>query len=68
MKPKLNCPYARHDAQMMVNCNKLGEPCTHQRWCMSKGWSVLTDYAGRCPARKDDEHGADREAAQERGD
>ena len=68
MRPNLSCPYARHDAQMMVDCTKRGEPCAHQRWCMSKGWAVLTDMAGNCPARKGVNDGEDRETASQRGD
>ena len=56
MKPKLSCPYARHDARMCIQCTKLEGACTHQRWCMSKGWAVLTDQAGKCPARKENEN------------
>lgn len=51
---KLICPYARYDAQMYIRCAKINDQCTHQRWCMGKGWSVLTEQAGACPARKDD--------------
>lgn len=56
MRPRLNCPHARHDAQMCIFCTLRDEPCAHQRWCMSKGWAVLTDQAGRCPARKEDDN------------
>lgn len=54
MKPKLSCPHARHDARMYIECIKREEPCAHQRWCMSKGWAILTERAGSCPARKDE--------------
>ena len=54
MAPRLTCPHARHDRQMMIECTKRDEPCAHQRWCLSKGWAVLTDQAGKCPVRKDD--------------
>jgi len=56
MKPRLSCPYARYDAQMCIECTRRDEPCAHQRYCMSKGWNVLTDQAGACPARKDENH------------
>ena len=54
MKPRLSCPHAHYSAEMMIECTKRGEPCAHQRWCMSKGWYVLTDQAGNCPARKEE--------------
>ena len=54
MKPaKLTCPYAKYDGRMYINCEKTGELCAHQRWCDGKGWSILTDQAGDCPARKE---------------
>ena len=52
--PTLACPHARYVAGMRIECERLKELCAHQRWCMSKGWAVLTDQAGRCPAREDD--------------
>jgi len=61
MKPRLSCPYARYAVQMWIDCARRDEPCAHQRYCMSKGWNVLTDQAGNCPARKDD--GNEREQA-----
>ena len=63
MKPsKLTCPHAKYDGQMHIQCNKTGEQCAHQRWCEGKGWCVLTDQAGDCPARKekDDERETER--------
>ena len=68
MRPRLNCPYARYNAQMCIFCTKRDEPCAHQRWCISKGWAVLTDQAGRCPVRKDNNHGETKEAAAKRRD
>ena len=54
VKPaKLTCPYARYNAGMHINCEKTGDLCAHQRWCDGKGWCVLTDQAGECPARKE---------------
>lgn len=53
MKPRFDCPHARLNRDMVIDCAKRGELCAHQRWCMSKGWAVLTDQAGNCPARKD---------------
>lgn len=54
MRPaKLTCPYARYDGQMQIHCEKVSDACTHQRWCMGKGWSVLTENAERCSARKE---------------
>ena len=60
MRPKLNCTHAKYNADMMINCAKRGEPCAHQRWCACKGWAVLTDQAGDCPARKDEGNGRKR--------
>ena len=52
---KLTCPHARYDAGMHIQCKKANKgPCAHQRWCMSKGWAVLTDQAGNCPVRKEE--------------
>ena len=68
MKPRFSYPYARFDARMCIECAKLEEPCAHQRWCMSKGWAVLTDQAGKCPARKDDNHDGKTTAATKRRD
>ena len=56
MTPRLRCPYARYTEGMVIQCTKRDEPCAHQRYCMSKGWYVLTDQAGNCPARKEDNH------------
>lgn len=52
--PRLNCPYARYGERMAIQCTKADDLCAHQRYCMSKGWYVLTDQAGNCPARKDE--------------
>ena len=68
MKPKLSCPHARHDARMYIECIKREEPCAHQRWCMSKGWAILTDKAGNCPARKDDDDERAEQAAARHSD
>ena len=54
MTPRLNCPNARYADGMVIQCTRRDEPCAHQRYCMSKGWNVLTDQAGRCPARKEE--------------
>lgn len=54
LKPRLNCPYARYGERMAIQCTKAGDLCAHQRYCMSKGWYVLTDQAGACPARRDE--------------
>ena len=51
---KLTCPHAKYDAQMHIHCAKTGEGCAHQRWCAGKGWCVLTDQAGACPARREE--------------
>lgn len=52
MKPaKLTCPYAHYDERMYIRCDKNSDMCAHQRWCNGKGWCVLTDQAGACPAR-----------------
>ena len=55
MTPRLTCPHARYGEQTVIQCNKTGEPCAHQRYCMGMGWYVLTDQAGNCPARKESE-------------
>ena len=62
MKPaKLTCPYARYAEQMSIKCTKTDDLCAHQRYCMSKGWYVLTDQAGNCPARKESEENVTRQ-------
>lgn len=66
MRPKLNCPNAKYNSDMMINCSKRDEPCAHQRWCTCKGWAVLTDQAGNCPARKEEENGRKRKTAAKR--
>ena len=68
MRPRLECPHARHNRDMCIICTKRDEPCAHQRWCMSKGWAVLTDMAGNCPARKDDGNERTQQAAARRSD
>lgn len=55
MAPRLTCPYARYGEGMVIHCAKADDLCAHQRYCMSKGWYVLTDQAGNCPARKENE-------------
>ena len=54
MLPRLTCPHARYAEGMVIQCTRRDEPCAHQRYCMSKGWYVLTDQAGNCPARKEE--------------
>ena len=54
MLPRLTCPHARYAEGMVIECSKADDLCAHQRYCMSKGWYVLTDQAGNCPARKDE--------------
>jgi hypothetical protein len=49
---KLTCPHAKYDARMHIRCDKIGDMCAHQRWCMSKGWCTLTVQADKCPARR----------------
>ena len=57
MKPaKLTCPYARYGENMVIQCAKTEDACAHQRYCMSKGWYVLTEQAGNCPARKEEDN------------
>lgn len=53
MKLNLTCPYARYDAQMRIQCSKSESLCANQRWKPCKGWSVLTEWADDCPARKE---------------
>lgn len=54
MKPaKLTCPHAHYNERMYINCEKTDDLCAHQRWCNGKGWCILTDQAGDCPARKE---------------
>lgn len=54
MKPaKLTCPHAHYNERMYINCEMSGDFCAHQRWCSGKGWCILTDQAGECPARKE---------------
>ena len=55
-EPTLDCPFAAYTREMHIACRKTGELCAHQRWKPCKGWCVLTEQAGRCPARKDDDH------------
>lgn len=67
MKPaKLTCPYAKYNSQMHIDCEKSNELCTHQRWCNGKGWCVLTDQAGDCPARREETHERKGKAAPKR--
>ena len=66
MRPRLECPNARYDSAMCIHCTLRDEPCAHQRWCMSKGWAILTDQAGNCTARKDDGNERDQAAARHR--
>ena len=56
MLPRLSCPLAQYTAGMQIKCTRSDDLCAHQRYCMSKGWYVLTDQAGACPARKDENH------------
>lgn len=56
MLPRLSCPLAQYAVGMQIKCTKADELCAHQRYCMSKGWYILTDQAGNCPGRKDDNH------------
>ena len=68
MRPKLSCPNAKYNSDMMINCTKRDEPCAHQRWCTCKGWAVLTDQAGDCPARKEEGNGRKNKRAARRRD
>ena len=59
--PRLTCPHARYAEGMVIQCAKADDLCAHQRWCMSKGWAVLTDQAGNCPARKENDNNVPRQ-------
>ena len=50
---KLTCPYAKYNSDMNIVCTKRDDLCAHQRWCMYKGWSVLTERADNCPVRRE---------------
>ena len=52
----LECPHAKYDREMRITCRKTGELCSHQRFKPCKGWCVLTEQAGACPARKEEDH------------
>ena len=67
-KLELSCPKAYYDAAMRIRCQQNDDLCAHQRYLICKGWCVLTDQAGRCPVRRDDEHGKDHETAENGGD
>ena len=54
MTPTLTCPFAKYISGMRIACTRADDLCAHQRYCMGKGWFVLTDQAGDCPVRKDD--------------
>lgn len=54
MKLTIDCPYGSYNAQMQIMCAKTSDICAHQRYRSCKGWWILTDQAGACPARKDD--------------
>ena len=54
MKPaKLTCPYAKYGTGTSIQCTKLQDACAHQRFCIGKGWCVLTEQADRCPERSE---------------
>jgi len=63
----LSCPRASYDREMRIKCSA-GDLCGHQRYKPCKGWCVLTEQAGSCPLRKEDDHGASNEAAADSGD
>lgn len=63
----LSCPKAAYDREMRITCSG-GGLCGHQRYLRCKGWSILTDQAGRCPLRKDEGHGENPETAAHSGD
>ena len=56
MTPRLSCPHAQYAEGMVIHCAKADDLCAHQRYCMSKGWYVLTEQAGNCPARKEEDN------------
>lgn len=66
MRLRLDCPKAAYTADMTIQCSATGELCAHQRWCNGKGWALLTDQAGACPARKDDTSERKAKAAKKR--
>lgn len=61
MKLTLSCPRASYDGEMRIQCAG-GGLCGHQRYLRCKGWSILTDQAGRCPLRKEKDDGEDHQA------
>ena len=63
----LSCPKATYDREMRITCGD-GGLCGHQRYLRCKGWSILTDQAGRCPLRKDEGNGEGHETAAHGGD
>ena len=67
MRPaKLTCEHASYNQDMTIRCSKLGDACANQRWCAGKGWCVLTEHAGNCPARKGEDNGRKAKAAPKR--
>ena len=53
MKLILECPWAKYDSRMRIECTKAGGQCAHQRFKPCKGWCVLTEQAAKCTARED---------------
>lgn len=68
MNLTLDCPRAEYREGMRIYCRATDDLCAHQRYLICKGWCVLTDQAGRCPVRRDDEHGKGHETTANGGD
>ena len=56
MTPTLSCPHAEYRDGMRIYSNKADAYCGNQYFKTCKGWWALTDKAGRCPVRKDDQN------------
>lgn len=56
MKLKLECPHAKYDRRMRIECTKAKGPCAFQRFKPCKGWCVLTAGAAKCTAREDEKN------------
>lgn len=52
MELRLECPKARYNAQMFIDCTD-GGLCGHQYFKRCKGWAVQTEGAKKCPLRRE---------------
>lgn len=54
--PDLSCPHAEGTVGKPIGCRKSGMPCGFQYYRKCRGWWTLSENAGGCRLRKEEDH------------